>query len=127
MDIGERVAAVEQDLSNIHDEIHEIKKQNTAIYDIAASLKVMTHDLKQVQEKVSDISCDQKQLGEKLDLEIDRVKGEQQTFRERLEAVDGKGAKFALKFLGGIGEKAAWLAIGAILTFLMYSAFPFLK
>lgn len=127
MDIGERVAAVEQDLSNIHEEIHEIKKQNAAIYDIAASLKVMTHDLKQVQEKVSDISCDQKQLGEKLDNEIDRVKGEQQTFRERLEAVDGKGAKFALKFLGGIGEKAAWLAIGAILTFLMYSAFPFLK
>ncbi len=127
MDIGERVAAVEQDLSNIHEEIHEIKKQNAAIYDIAASLKVMTHDLKQVQEKVSDISCDQKQLGEKLDNEIDRVKGEQQNFRERLEAVDGKGAKFALKFLGGIGEKAAWLAIGAILTFLMYSAFPFLK
>ena len=102
MEIGERVAAIEQDMENvhneihsIHDEFHEIKNQNVAIYEIASSLKVLTHDFKLVQEKVSDISDGQQQLSEKLDHEIDRVKGEQESFRERLEAVDSKGAKFA--------------------------------
>ena len=134
MEIGERVAAIEQDMENvhneihsIHDEFHEIKNQNVAIYEIASSLKVLTHDFKLVQEKVSDISDGQQQLGEKLDHEIDRVKGEQESFRERLEAVDSKGAKFALKFLSNIGEKAAWVVLGSLLAFLLYQAFPFLK
>lgn len=134
MEIGERVAAIEQDMENVHDEIHsihdefhEIKNQNVAIYEIASSLKVLTHDFKLVQEKVSDISDGQQQLSEKLDHEIDRVKGEQESFRERLEAVDSKGAKFALKFLSNIGEKATWVVLGSLLAFLLYQAFPFLK
>lgn len=134
MEIGERVAAIEQDMDNVHDEIHsihdelhEIKNQNVAIYEIASSLKVLTHDFKLVQEKVSDISDGQQQLSEKLDHEIDRVKGEQESFRKRLEAVDSKGAKFALKFLSNIGEKAAWVVLGSLLAFLLYQVFPFLK
>lgn len=127
MDIGERVASIEKDVEIIHTEIKDIKSQNEAIYKIATSVEVIAHDLKSMQKKVDSISDGQQELGAKLDNEIDRVRDEQETFRQRLEAVDGKGAKLALKFLGGMGEKAAWLIVGAILAFLMYSAFPFLK
>lgn len=133
-DVGERIAALEQDVSNlhqdvsgIHDEINSVKEQNVAIFKLASSLEILTHDFKFVQEKVNDISENQKQLNDKLDLEIDRVKGEQESFRERLEMVDNKGGKIALKFLGNVGSKAAWVVLGSILAFLLYQAFPFLK
>ena len=127
MDIVQRVAKLETDISNIHTELKDVKEQNTAIYEIAASLKVMTHDFELMQEKVSDISDGQKDLSNKLDHEIERVKSDQDSFRERLNAVEGKGARFAVKFLTDIGGKALWLVLGTVQAFLMYQALPILK
>lgn len=127
MDIVQRVAKLETDISNIHTELKDVKEQNTAIYEIAASLKVMTHDFKLMQEKVSDISDGQKDLSNKLDHEIERVKSDQDSFREQLKAVDGKGARFAAKLLTDIGGKALWLVLGTVLAFLLYQALPILK
>lgn len=126
-ELGERVAALEKDAENIHTELAEIKNQNQAIYEIATSVKVIATDLQNVKETVAEVKLGQDSLGRKLDEEIDRVKSEQDEIHERIDEVDQRDAKEAHAMLKDFGRKAAWLLIGAVLTWLVYQAFPFLQ
>jgi uncharacterized protein YoxC len=100
--------------------MRELKKQNQAIYKIATSVELMAKDLQGLKSDVGEIRDKQNSLSSKMDQEIGRVK-------DRIETVDEKDGKRALKFLSSMGEKLAWLVIGAIAAYFLYAAFPFLK
>ena len=113
--------------NEVREEIREIRKQNEAIYEIVSSVKVIAQDMQNIKQDISDVKDGQKRLGEKMDDEIGAVKGEQADLREKVHAVENRGAT---DLWNGI-KKVKWTVIGAVSTafvcYIVYSLFPMLK
>ncbi len=61
---------VKEKLSNINAEIKEIKSEQKAIYEIAASVKLIAQDMGTMKESINDVKQGQSKLEQKID-EVD--------------------------------------------------------
>ncbi|WP_099467718.1 hypothetical protein [Konateibacter massiliensis] len=100
-DVEVKLAEVEQrtksnthQIEDIKDEIKEIKSEQKAIYDIAASIKVMATSMDTMKDDLVEVKQGQKELSNKVDNQIDEVKNGQgkleQKLQERVDAVNSK-------------------------------------
>ena len=113
--------------NEIREEVREIRKQNEAIYEIASSVQLIAKDMQNIKQDISDVKDGQKKLGEKMDDEIETVKGEQAEIREKVTAVENRDAN---NLWSGV-QKVKWTVIGAVATafvcYVVYLVFPMLK
>lgn len=113
--------------NEVREEIREIRKQNEAIYEIASSVQLIAQDMKNIKEDISEVKSGQKQLGEKMDHEIESVKGEQDEIRDKLSTVENRDANNLWSNI----NKVRWTVVGAIATavacYIVYLVFPMLN
>lgn len=138
LELIERVAKLEEDVVLIRDandqfreevreEVHELKKQNEAIYKIAASVEVLAHDMQGLRTDVREVKDSLKETSRKVDEEIGAVRKDQESMSEQISQVSNREANKLLVFWEDIKGKLAWLFIGAGAAYLLYYLFPFLK
>lgn len=134
-DVIERVSKLEERVENereynrtfrneIRNEVHEIQKQNEAIYEIAASVKVMASEMVEVKDKLSDVKDAQDDLSLKLDDEIEKVKHGQSELRTDIENVKNADANEIKKTWSSLKEKLLWLFVGGIAAFILAQIGP---
>lgn len=138
VEIIERVAKLEEDVvflrdtneqfrDEVREEVHELKKQNEAIYKIAASVEVLAHDMKGLRTDVREVKDSVKETNRKVDSEIGAVRHDQEELSARITQVNNKEASKLLTFWNNTKDKLAWLVIGGFAAYLLYYLFPFLK
>lgn len=142
LDMASRISAVEADVRNmqegnkifrdeIRSEVRELRKQNEAIYEIAASVKVMAQDMQSLKDDLKEVKVGQQELGNKMDSDMQKVRKEQSDLRNEVtnveSTVDTKDAKKIYGIWTKVRDNAIWLFVGAIVAFLIYTAWPFLQ
>jgi hypothetical protein len=134
----ERVVRLEADVDNIRKEnrlfrdeirqaVEKVSQQNDAIYEIATSVKLISQDLQGLKSDVRETNDDLKGLNKRMDREINNVHQKQGQLKDSINNVDSKDAHRVMKVWEGVKDKLIWLVIGAVATYFLNQAFPFLK
>ena len=134
----ERVVRLEADVDNIRKEnrlfrdeirqaVEKVSQQNDAIYEIATSVKLISQDLQGLKSDVRETNDDLKGLNKRMDREINNVHQKQGQLKDSINNVDSKDAHRVMKVWEGVKDKLIWLVIGAVSTYFLNQAFPFLK
>lgn len=120
LNMAERISVMETDVRNmqegnklfrdeIRSEVRELRKQNEAIYEIAASVKVMAQDMQGVKDDLKEVKTGQEEL------------------RTAVSSVESKDAKKTLRIWEDLRNKLIWLFVGGIAAFILYQALPIIK
>lgn len=117
----ERAKSNTHQISELKDEVREIKKEQKAIYDIASSVKIMSESMANIKEDVIAVKESQEQFSQKVKEDIEEVKDSQKELTNKIDNIEQKPYKNWNKLKSTIiGGVATAVGTGAIIYLINY-------
>ena len=117
----ERAKSNTHQISELKDEVREIKKEQKAIYDIASSVKIMSESMANIKEDVIAVKESQEQFSQKVKEDIEEVKESQKELTNKIDNIEQKPYKNWNKLKSTIiGGVATAVGTGAIIYLINY-------
>jgi methyl-accepting chemotaxis protein len=105
MELGERVAALEESNKSAHHRIGEVREQTTAIHQLASSVEHMAGEIRSLSKSMDERS---KQMDERLNKQDDRL----DEYDERLDQLVRTPGEQAIKAAKSLAYLVAAALIG---------------